>query len=106
MSPDKATGEKIGYPYWPKVTEKEFGSSIWPPEAGTYVPVEQPFTVTYWVDWITAQQASIGLRWLIYELNRRSGGVITIRPSPWLEPCRESRPDSLRPGEVKLESGQ
>lgn len=105
--PDKTTGEKIGFPYWPeKVTEKEIGSSIWPPEAGTYVPVEEPFTVTYWVDWITAQQASICLRWLINELNRRSGGAIAIDPVT-LAGTVQGKPGkiSLRPGEVKLERG-
>jgi hypothetical protein len=49
-------------------------------EGTEFVPVEEPLDVTFWVDWITAQQCTICLRWLVQEMNLRAGGKLAVDP--------------------------
>ena len=64
---------------WPaEANAQELGGAIWPLEATEFVPLEEPFTITYWVDWISAQQGSICFRWLLNEVTRRTGGKIQV----------------------------
>jgi hypothetical protein len=64
--------------YPPESSRAELGAGFWPMEAPEFVSLEGPLTVTYWVDWITAQQTAICLRWLVNEVNHRSGGKVSV----------------------------
>jgi len=61
-------------------TERASGSGFWALEGTQFVPLEGPLTIQYWVDWITAQQASICYKWLVSEMNRRCRGKIAVDP--------------------------
>ncbi len=89
---------------WPAVaTKSEVGGAIWPGEAVQFVPIEEPFSVAFWMDWITAQQATISLRWLIQEVNLRSGGKVNVDPDT-LAGTVLGKPGRLRlrPGELSV----
>ncbi len=67
---------------WPSEASKtDLGGSFWPLEATEFVPLEEPFLVTIWVDWVSSQQATICLTWLIHEANLRCGGKIQVDPT-------------------------
>jgi hypothetical protein len=67
---------------WPtEANAEELGAAIWPLEATEFVPLEEPFTITYWVDWISAQQSYVCLRWLLNEVGLRTGGKIQMNPA-------------------------
>jgi len=66
---------------WPaKATRTDVGGAFWPLEGTEFVPIEEPLDVTFWVDWITAQQCTLCLRWLVQEVNLRAGGKIAVDP--------------------------
>ena len=66
---------------WPaRAARTDVGGAFWPLEGQRFVPLEEPFDVTFWVDWITAQQCTICIRWLVQEVNLRSAGKIAIDP--------------------------
>jgi len=73
FAPFAGTPKVIGW--W---IEQPSGAGFWPLEGITFVPLEGPLTIQYWVDWITAQQASLGFRWLVSEVNRRCPGKIAL----------------------------
>jgi hypothetical protein len=93
---------------WPaEASPQELGAAIWPLEATEFVPLEEPFTITYWVDWISAQQSYIGLRWLLNEVNRRTGGkvqvdVVSLSGTVLGEPGDLH----LRPDEIEIHASQ
>jgi len=58
----------------------DIGGAFWPIEGSEFVPLVEPFDVTFWVDWISAQQCTACLRCLIQEVNLRSGGRIQVDP--------------------------
>ena len=75
------TVRKNGRDVWPrKAAITDVGGAFWPLEGTEFVPLEEPFDVTFWVDWISAQQCTICLRWLVQEVNLRSAGKISVDP--------------------------
>jgi hypothetical protein len=70
-----------------------------------FVPMEEPFEVSFWVDWISAQQCTICLRWLIQEVNLRSAGKIVVDPET-LKGTVLGSPGKLafRPDEVTIKA--
>ncbi len=91
---------------WPAdSTAEDVGGSFWPLEATKFVPLDGPLTPTYWVDWISSQQFTLCLRWLINEVNIRTGGKVevdqhTLRGVIMGKPGRVS----LRPEDVSVEA--
>ena len=66
---------------WPaRAAKTDVGGAFWPLEGTEFVHLEEPFDVTFWVDWITAQQCTMCLRWLVEEVNLRSAGKIAVDP--------------------------
>jgi hypothetical protein len=64
---------------WPaEANAEELGGAIWPLEATEFIPLEEPFTITYWVDWISAQQSYVCVKWLLNEISRRTGGKVHV----------------------------
>jgi hypothetical protein len=64
---------------WPaEAARTDVGGSFWPLEGMEFVPLEEPLDVTLWVDWNSAQQCSICLRWLLQEVNLRCPGKIVV----------------------------
>jgi hypothetical protein len=61
-----------------EASQSDLGGSFWPLEATEFVPIEEPLTTQYWADWITAQQCTLCLRWLVNEVNQKSGGRIAV----------------------------
>jgi hypothetical protein len=61
--------------------------------------------VTYWVDWITAQQTAICLRWLVNEVNQRSGGKVSVDADTLTGTVLGAAGKvSLRPDEVSVQA--
>jgi hypothetical protein len=91
---------------WPaRAAKTDVGGAFWPLEGTEFVPIEEPLDVTFWVDWISSQQCTICLRWLVNELNHRSGSKIAVDPeiltgSILGEPGRVA----LRPEEVRVKA--
>jgi len=95
-----------GQGVWPVRAEKtDIGGAFWPLEGTEFVPVEEPLDLTFWVDWITSQQCTICLRWLVQEVNLRSGGKIAVDPE-FLSGSILGRPGKLafRPDEYRLKA--
>jgi hypothetical protein len=97
---------ETGNGVWPaRAAKTDVGGAFWPLEGTEFVPLEEPFDVTFWVDWITAQQCTICLRWLVQEVNLRSEGKIAIDPET-LRGAVLGSPGKvvLRPDEVRIEA--
>ena len=54
------------------------GSIVWTVDAVMMAPIVGPSYDDVWNDWNSAQVGALTLRWLIREVNRRSGGVIRV----------------------------
>ncbi len=95
---------------WPrKAAWTDIGGAFWPLEGTEFVPLEEPFDVTLWVDWISAQQCTICLRWLIQEINMRSAGKVAVNADTLAGAILEkSGKVALWPDEIKVtpQSGQ
>ncbi len=89
---------------WPrKAAWTDIGGAFWPLEGTEFVPLEEPFDVTFWVDWISAQQCTICLRWLILEINSRSGGKVAVSADTLAGTILDKRGKvALWPDEIKV----
>ncbi len=95
-----------GQGIWPaRAAKTDLGGAFWPLEGGEFVPIEEPLDVTFWVDWITAQQCTICLRWLVQEVNLKSGGKIAVDPE-FLTGSVLGRPGKLafRPDSIRVKA--
>jgi hypothetical protein len=96
-----------GKDVWPQKTlTTDIGGAFWPLEGTEFVPLVEPFDVTFWVDWISVQQCTVCLRWLIQEVNLRSEGRVQVDPDT-LGGTILAKPGrvAFRPDEIKLTAG-
>jgi hypothetical protein len=58
--------------------QRETGAMLWIVDSIQMAPVVGPSFRSWWPDWCNAQTATLGLRWLIREVNRQADGAVTI----------------------------